>query len=178
MFSMTLRADPRVPDGVAALRHAHRTARDRALHRAFGVDAALHIDATANAPAVPLGGQLIGRPELEDVLGREGAERRAAVLRILQIARGVEGVAARHFPARRQPAGYFRLEALAAHLPAGLVAAVADFRIVGVALRAVAFGDAEQRERGVQAPVQPFALHAGFVVRPHHGRQRTAVGGA
>ncbi|KAG1600085.1 hypothetical protein G6F46_014042 [Rhizopus delemar] len=105
---------------------------------------------------------LIGRPELEDVLGREARERLPVRDGIFHVFAGVEGVAARHFPARRQPAGYFRLEALAAHLPAGLVAAVADFRIVGVALRAVADGDAEQRERGVQAPVQPIALDPHF----------------
>ncbi|MOA41723.1 hypothetical protein D3C78_1637170 [compost metagenome] len=98
------------------------------------------------------------------MLGRDGAVAggRAAVLGL------VEGVAGRKLPAGLHFAADFGVEAAAAHLALGQIAAVAGPGIAagGIAridhARARAL-DVEHAERGVQTAVEQFSLEAGFI---------------
>ena len=136
--------------------------RDRARH---GRVAGLHLQAAAHAQAPLHRRQRIVRPQTEDVPGREAGEGLAAGLRVGQVLAGVEGVAGRHRPVRRDAAAGLGLEAAAAHLAARhVVAVLADAGPGRILLRAVLLADLERGQRYVQRAVHQFALDAGLVV--------------
>ena len=165
---------------VDAIGHAHVGQRVAALAQRDGlghvVKARLHLYAPADAQAPLQRRQGVLGPQAEDVPGREAGIGLAAGARVHHVLGGVEGVARRHRPVRRDGAGGLGLEAAAADLAPGdrgAASARAHHRRVG--LGAVLLLDLEQRQRHVERAVHQFTLDAGLGVGARDRIERLAV---